>query len=189
MQKFIYVAAIIAVGVVSADFGLAALPTAMPRKSPEFVISEPSGKTILLSSFIGKVVMIEFFFIKSPKCLDLVKTMNKLNQELGPRGFQPVAIAFPAPGSDANGPLVDYLVQYFKLTYPVGYTNKDSVDSYLGRTETEVLRIPQVVVIDRSGVIRAQNGSKEDPALEDENSLRSLIDGLLDERLAVPKKK
>jgi redoxin len=122
----------------------------------------------------------EFLFLRSAKCLELARTMNKLNQEFGQRGFQPVAIAFPAPQSDANGPLVSSMVDYFKLTYPVGYSNKDNVDQYLGRQEREMLRIPQVVIIDRTGVIRAQTGL-DNPKLEDENSLRALIDVLLKE--------
>lgn len=159
--------------------------TTVPRKSPEFTINQPSGKTTLLSSYKGKVVMMEFLFLRSAKCLELAKTMNKLNQELGPRGFQPVAIAFPAPQSDANGPLVSYMVDYLKLTYPVGYTNKENVDRYLGRQQRDMLRIPQVVIIDRAGMIRAQTGL-DNPQLEDENSLRTLIDGLLKEGAAVP---
>ncbi len=154
--------------------------TTVPRKSPEFTIQQPSGKTTLLSSYKGKVVMMEFFFLRSAKCLELAKTMNKLNAEFGARGFQPVAIAFPAPQSDANGPLVSYMVDYFKLTYPVGYTNKDNVDQYLGRQPKEILRIPQVVIIDRAGMIRAQTGM-DNPKLEDEKSLRTLIGGLLKE--------
>src|SRR5215472_69727 len=76
---------------------VAAPSTVIPRSSPEFTIHEPSGKDVLLSSFKGKVVMIEFLFLRSEKCLNLAGTMNKLNSELGNRGFQPVAIAFPAP--------------------------------------------------------------------------------------------
>jgi peroxiredoxin len=154
--------------------------TTVPRKSPDFTINQPSGKSTLLSSYKGKVIMMEFFFVRSAKCLELAKTMNKLNQEFGARGFQPVAVAFPAPQSDANAPVVGQVADYFKLSYPVGYTNKDNVDQYLGREEREVLRIPQVVIIDRKGVIRAQTGLG-DPKLEDENSLRALLDGLLKE--------
>jgi peroxiredoxin len=161
-----------------------AVPSApIPRKSPEFTIHEPSGKQTLLSSFNGKVVMIEFFFVKSVKCLTLAATMNKLNAELGPRGFQAVAIAFPAPGSDADGPLITNVVDYLKLTYPVGYTNKENVDNYLSRGQNEILKIPQIVIIDRAGMIRAQSGGRNaDPRLEDENSLRILLDGLLKEK-------
>jgi hypothetical protein len=41
--------------------------------------------------------------------------------------------------------------------------------------------LPQIVVIDRTGTIRATSGGAGDPRLEDENSLRSLIDSLLRE--------
>jgi len=178
MQKFI--AAILLFVLTACTFAVPPVP--VPRKSPEFTIYEPSGKQVLLSSFKGKVVMIEFLFLKSVKCLDLAKIMNNLNAELGPRGFQPIAIAFPAPQSDANGPLVSYMVDYFKLTYPVGYTNKDNVDAYLGRAPRELLRIPQVVLIDRAGMIRAESGGHDgNLKLEEEDYLRTTIDSLLKE--------
>jgi len=165
-----------------ASFALGAPTAPFLRKSPELTIYEPSGRQTLLSTFKGKVVAIEFFFIRSPKCLILANTMNKLNQELGPRGFQPVAIAFPAPGSDANGRLVTEVVDYFKLTYPVGYSDKESVDQYLGRSGLELLRIPQVVVIDRQGMIRAQSGGRDgNVQLENESYLRALLEDLLKE--------
>jgi peroxiredoxin len=162
-------------------FSSGAPPAPVPRRSPELIITEPSGKQLLLSSFRGKVVVIEFFFLRSAKCINLVNTMNKLNAELGPRGFQAVAIAFPAPGSDATAPLVAELVDGLKLTYPVGYTNKERVDQYLERAETELLRIPQVVVIDREGMVRAQSGGRDgNVQLENEGYLRSFIEGLLE---------
>ena len=181
MQKFISLTVLLTLAV----SGLANAP--IPRKSPEFAIYEPSGKQILLSSFKGKVVMIEFMFLKSAKCLNLARTMNKLNTELGPQGFQPIAIAFPAPGSDATGPLVGYMVDYFKLSYPAGYANKDNVDQYLGRAPIEALRIPQVVLIDRVGMIRAQSGGHDgNLKLEEEDYLRTTLEGLLKENPAPP---
>jgi peroxiredoxin len=160
-----------------------ALPSApVPRKSPEFTITEPSGKTTLLSSFKGKVVVIEFLFVKSQHCVRLAQILNQLNGELGPRGFQAVGIAFDAPDpTKTGGPYLGALLDSLKLGYPVGYSSAGAVDAYLGRTGTETLAIPQLVVIDRAGVIRAATGRATDPKLEDENSLRALIEGLLKE--------
>ncbi len=169
---------------ISLAFALSLLPGAapLPRKSPELTFLNGLEQPVLLSSFKGKVVLIEFMFIRSPRCLRVAQTLNKLNKELGARGFQPIAIAFPAPASDANAASVTNMVDYFKLGYPAGYATKADVDSYLGRSGTEVLNIPQAVVIDRAGMIRAQSGHKPgDPTLEDESSLRALIDGLLKE--------
>jgi len=162
-----------------------ALPTVtVLRKSPEFAITDSSGKTTQLSSFKGKVVVMEFLFVKSQHCMRVAATLNKLNAELGPRGFQAVGIVFDPPNTTETGEqLLPVVVNSLKLTYPLGYASKNDVDNYLGRNGNEVLNIPQVVVIDRAGMIRATSGGRGgDPALEDENSLRTLINGLLDER-------
>lgn len=153
------------------------------RKSPEFTIADPSGKTTQLSSFKGKVVVMEFLFVKSQHCMRVAAMLNKLNSELGPRGFQAIGIVFDPPNAEGTGAqLLPSVVDYLKLTYPLGYASKDDVDNYLGRKGNEILNIPQVVVIDRAGMIRATSGGRGgDPALEDENSLRNLIDGLLKE--------
>ncbi len=163
---------------------LAQPSVSVPRKSPDFTINEPSGKTEQLASLRGKVVVLEFFFIRSEHCLLVAQTLNKLHAELGPRGFEPVGIVFDPPNAvTTSGQLLTAMVDYFKLTYPVGYSSKTDVDSYLGRTGNEILNIPQIVVIDRAGMIRATSGGAGgDPKLEDENSLRTLIDSLLNER-------
>ena len=78
------------------------------------------------------------------------------------------------------------MVDYLRLTYPVGYSAKADIDSYLGRTGNEILKIRQIVVFDRAGTIRATSGGVGgDPRLEDQNSLRDLIDHLLKESQAV----
>lgn len=122
---------------------------------------------------------IEFFFVRSPHCLQLVKTLNKLNNEFGPQGFQAIGVAF-GPGADVG--MLARLSDYFKLTYPLGYTTSDRVDAYLGREGKEVLRIPQMAIIDRRGDIRATSGSRGNPTLENEASLRATIQILLLEK-------
>jgi peroxiredoxin len=159
------------------------------RKSPEFTIFEQSGKQMSLSSFKGKVVVIEFLFMNSVHCLRVAKTLNSLQGELGERGLQSVGVVF---GPNADEQHVVYMVDYLKLAYPVGFTTSAKVDDYLGRTGNEVLSIPQVVVIDRAGMIRAASGGRRgDPKLEDQSYLRDLIDSLLKEDLptATAKKK
>src|SRR5215471_4878320 len=173
----------------SASSALAQLIAPVPRKSPELTISEPSsGKSTLLSSFKGKVVVLEFLFFQSEHCMHVAQVLNKLNRDLGSRGFQPVGIVFDPPRVNTSAEkVIPSIVDYFKLNYPVGFASKADVDTYLGRTGNELLPIPQVVVIDRAGTIRAVTGDHTNPKLEDENSLRTLIDGLLKE--APPRKK
>jgi len=166
---------------------LVAAPSLLPRKSPDFTISEPSGKTTSLSALKGRVVVMEFFFVQSEHCTRVMKILNKLNEEMAPRGFQALGVVFDPPRSpNSHGNLIGPAVDNFKITFPIGFSSKADIDSYLGRQPKEVLNIPQIIVIDRAGMIRAASGAAGgDPRLEDEPSLHAMIDGLLNESVSV----
>ena len=173
MRKLIPLAVLLALGVSPL---VATAP--VPRKSPEFTFVEPSGKQTSLSNFQGKVVVMEFLLINCPHCMRVAQMITKLHKELGPRGFQPVGIAFD---NDIGGKNVTAYAQRLGITFPIGYSSSVAVDGYLGRDATERLQVPQIVVIDRKGVIRAQSRPVRELNLEDENYLRNLIDTLLKE--------
>jgi peroxiredoxin len=157
----------------------------LPRLSPELSINELSGKTTMLSSFKGKVVVLEFLFVRSQHCLRVARVLNQLQQELGPRGLQSIGIAFDAPNAaTTGGEYLNAMVQSLRLTYPVGYAQRAAVDAYLGRSANDMLSIPQIVVIDRAGTIRAATGGQTNPGLEDVNALRILLEPLLNESAA-----
>jgi len=170
---------------VSSLFSVAVPSGPTPRKAPDLAVYDRSGKVVTLSNFSGKVVAIEFLFVRSPHCGYVAQTLNKLHRELGPRGFEALGVAFTAPGSTADAATVDTFVQSYQLDIPVGYANKENVDNFLNRGSADILAIPQVVVIDREGVIRAQSGKHPgNPTLEEEASLHALLDELLKERPA-----
>lgn len=175
MRKLIPLAVSLALGVLPL---VATAP--VPRKSPEFTIVEPSGRQTKLSSFKGKVVLIEFLLTNCPHCMRVSQMLATLYKELGPRGFQPIGIAFDVSITAAG---VTSFAQRFGVTYLMGYTSSDKVDSYLGREPSDRLQVPQIVVIDRSGVIRAQSKPASESNLEDENHLRNLVDSLLKEEV------
>src|SRR5258708_22182655 len=152
-------------------------PTVL-RDSPEFTIVDPSGNATALSSFKGQVVVIEFLLIQCPSCLRVAQTINKLYGEMGGRGFRPTGIAFD---NGISEPAVRSFVQLLKINYPVGYATSDQVDRYLGRAIMVRFQVPQVVVIDRAGVIRAQSRPSGEVNLTDEAYLRNLVGELLDE--------
>jgi peroxiredoxin len=158
-------------------FPAAAAPPVL-RDSPEFTIVDPSGNTTPLSSFKGQVVVIEFLLIQCPSCLRVAQTINKLYGEMGGRGFRPIGIAFD---NGISEPAVRSFVQLLKINYLVGYATSDQVDRYLGRAIMVRFQVPQVVVIDRAGVIRAQSRPSGEVNLTDEAYLRNLVGELLDE--------
>ena len=157
------------------------------RQSPEFDIAEPGQPELMLSSLKGKVVAVEFLFVRSQHCQRVAQMLNKLNGELGSRGFQAVGVVFDPPtGSTAGIQVVEFLKNYLHLTYPVGYASKEAVDAYLGRAPGQVLQIPQLVIIDRGGMIRATTGGRDaNITLEDEGLLRGQLQQLLQENSPV----
>lgn len=181
MRKFISLIVLFVLAV-----SILAVPLApVPRKAPELSFFDSSAKANSLSNYKGKVVALEFFFIGSMHCVRVAQVLNKLNAELGPRGFQPLAVAFSVPQvpqSVADAATVDNFVQSYRVSFPAGYTDQENVDRFLGRSAEDTLNIPQVVIIDRAGMVRAQSGNRPgDPRLEDGDSLRTLLDGLLKE--------
>ncbi|HKF58211.1 MAG TPA: TlpA disulfide reductase family protein [Blastocatellia bacterium] len=150
----------------------------VPRKSPDLTITQSSGKQIKLSGFAHKVVAVEFLVTNCPHCLRVAQTLAKLQWELGSRGFQSIGIAFD---KNITAEKTSDFAKLLAVSYPVGYTSSDKVDSYLGRESDQRFRTPQIVIIDRKGVIRAQSQPIAEKNLEDENYLRSLIGALLKE--------
>jgi peroxiredoxin len=177
MRKAVMIAPFLALAVTA----LATLP--LPRKAPEFTIVEPSGKQTLLSSYKGKVVVLAFMQTTCPHCQRESQMLAKLYGEMKGRGLQTLGVTF---NENAKG-LTPGFVQQFNIPYPVGYSNPDAVLSYLGFSVMDRWMVPQVVVIDRKGQIRAQSPPQGDPNLQDEKYLRTLVDGLLKEGTAAKK--
>jgi peroxiredoxin len=149
----------------------------LPRKSPEFTITDPSGKETLLSSYRGKVVVLAFVHTTCPHCQAFSMVLEKLQKELGPRGFQPIDVAW---NPDAQS-LVPMFVRTLNLTFPVGYSDWDPIMSFLGFSVMDRPVVPLEVVIDRRGMIRAESPPSGDSNLQDETKLKALVESLLSE--------
>jgi peroxiredoxin len=157
----------------------------VPRPSKEFTIVMPSGKQTLLSSYRGKVVMVAFMFTTCPHCQALSKVITKLQGELGPRGFQALGVAFNdevnTPNNGVNAQVTANFINQFQVGFPMGYAPRESVLSYLGVSEIESWVVPQVAIIDRKGVIRAQSASRGTTELQTETYLQKYLGDLLSE--------
>ena len=149
----------------------------VPRPSKEFTVATPQGQQILLSSLKGKVVVVQFLFTWCPHCQAFSKVLTQLNSEYGPRGFQALGVAFE--DDVTKDKTLSYAQQY--AGFPVGVSNRSTVFSYLGLSELERVGVPQIVVIDRKGVIREQTTSEGGGPLGSPAHLKPLIESLLAE--------
>jgi thiol-disulfide isomerase/thioredoxin len=154
----------------------------VPRPSKEFTVVTPQGPQILLSSLKGKVAVVQFLFTWCPHCQAFSKVLTQLNAEYGPRGFQALGVAFD--DDDPKTPPLKEKAMSYGQTYagfPVGFATRGPVLSYLGISELERIGVPQIVVIDRKGVIREQSTSQGGGPLGDPAHLKPLIEMLLAE--------
>jgi hypothetical protein len=82
-------------------------------------------------------------------------------------------------------------IRDFRPAYPVGFTQREVVEAYLEHPVMFRLMMPQVVVIDRKGTIRAQYAGDDKffEKADQEKNLRELLEPLLKEGTAAVRKK
>jgi peroxiredoxin len=172
----------LALGLTAAAWG-----AQVPRPAPEFQASVPNGRPIQLSKYKGKVVVLEFLHTTCVHCQHATQVMNRFVAQYGAKGFQAIGVAFNE-GAEA---LVGPFVRDFKVVYPVGYADRKSVLAFLQHDPNTLLSVPQVVIIDRKGVIRHQSLPRNDADSAQEGFLRDSIERLLKESggVARPKSK
>jgi thiol-disulfide isomerase/thioredoxin len=147
------------------------------RKAPELSINFPGKGQQLLSQYRGKVVALEFIFTTCPHCQAASKVMTKFQQEYAARGLQVIDVAV-----NANADLlVDNFAKEYQVGFPVGWVPQDQMVTFMGFSSARFV-VPQLVLIDRKGMIHYQTPATEDEnwdKLMKEDAIKQHIDELL----------
>ncbi len=147
----------------------------VPRPAKDFRCLDQNGKQISIAAFEGKVVLVQFLDTTCPHCQAMSRLLTKLQADYGPQGFQAVGVAF----NEATAAMVRDYVKNNNVAIPVGFAPRDTVIGYLGISVMERLTVPQVMIIDRHGQVRAQSAPMGTKELQDETHLRAMIGDLL----------
>ena len=164
---------------------LAGVAAEIPRRAPEFAFQLPGGKQVLLSEYRGKVVLIEMLYTTCPHCQHSAQMLSRLSKEYGPRGFQPLGVAF----NDMASLLVPEFIKQAQASFPIGYAPRDPVLAFLQHPSILRFVVPQMVLVDRKGMIRGQTTADGNETFYEEKSLRAKIEALLTEPAAASGKK
>ena len=116
------------------------------HSAPNFSRPDLSHRKIVLSSYRGKVVLLNFWATWCEPCLTEMPTFVEWQKQYGSRNFQVIGISM-----DDAAPEVTATVSRLKLNYPVLMG-----DEYLGADYGGVLGLPVTFLIDRDGKIRAR---------------------------------
>ncbi len=159
-------------------------PAEIPRPAPDFSVLLPEGGELHLSQYRGKVVLLEFLITTCPHCQHAAELLTRMQEEYGPKGFQAIGCSFdPMPKL-----VVPDFVKNLNLKHPVGYSFQELVYPFLQAEPGYAVHVPQLVFIDRKGVIRNQSAPRGDGETAKEENVRKWIQLLLAEPGGAPKR-
>jgi thiol-disulfide isomerase/thioredoxin len=142
------------------------------------VVPLPGGGVIDLAKYRGKTVVLEFISTGCEHCQKSSVMLQRLMKEYGPRGFQPLAVAI----NEGSMGLVPAFLKTYGITYPVAATDLQPYYAFLKLPVTQMPLVPQIVFIDRQGVIKMEHvGELEEP------KMRAQIESMLASGPAPPK--
>lgn len=126
-----------------------------PASSPASSNSEPAdfdvrtfdGRTIKLSDYRGKVLVMDFWATWCPPCRLETPQLARLARENRDRGLEVIGMHIDDRGRSSPEDIRKF-IDHYGITYTVGLATDDMFTSYLG---TEDDTIPQTLVFGRDG--------------------------------------
>ncbi len=149
----------------------------IPRPASNFAIQTAPEKYTWLSEFQGKTCLLAFIETTCPHCQFTTGILNKIQTEYAAKGVTVIASAIE-PMSSLHIPAFQ---KQFQPKFPVGYNELGYVAKFLGLPENDPFFVPQIVIIDKSGVIRAHLTGDSPEMIQDsqEKNLKALLDKVL----------
>lgn len=115
--------------------------------APDFTLPDLEGNQISLSTYKGRVVLLNFWATWCPPCRLEMPTMEKAYRKYRDKGFEVVAVSVDAgPKSSVKSFLRELGLSFQVLLDP----DMETLRAFRG------FSLPMTVVIDRQGVIRSR---------------------------------
>lgn len=115
------------------------------KPAPALALKDVAGRTLRLSDYRGKVVLLNFWATWCAPCRAEMPDLIKWQREYGRRGLQIIGITYP-PEELAE---VQKFMKSIKVNYPIALGDEETKARF---DKGEVL--PITVIIDRKGVVR-----------------------------------
>jgi cytochrome c biogenesis protein CcmG/thiol:disulfide interchange protein DsbE len=117
------------------------------RVAPDFTLRTLSGEQLQLSSYRGKVVLLDFWATWCDPCREETPHLVELQNKFGSQGLQVIGVSM----DDGPEPVRDFYKQ-FQMNYPVVMGNARIGELYGG-----VLELPIAFLIGRDGRVQAKH--------------------------------
>lgn len=127
------------------------------KAAPDFALKDRDGKTVHLSDYKGKVVLLDFWATWCGPCKIEIPWFMEFEQQYKDKGFAVLGVSMDEDGWSAVKPYLERM----KVNYRIVLGNDKVGDQYGG-----VDSLPTTLLIDRQGRIAATHvglsGGKED---------------------------
>jgi peroxiredoxin len=123
--------------------------------APDFTLPQLDGQKLTLSSYRGKVVLLDFWATWCVPCRGETPHFVELQQKYSDRGLQIIGVSM----DDSPDPVHPF-VQQFHVNYPIVMGTAKTGEQYGG-----VLGLPIAFLIDREGRIVSKHVGATDAAV------------------------
>ncbi len=113
------------------------------KPAPDFALKDLSGKTVHLSDYRGKAVVLNFWATWCPPCVEEIPTFVAMQNQYGPQGLEVVGIAMD---DDASPSSIGRFAREEKVNYTLLIGSDAVADAYGG-----IDALPTTFYIDREG--------------------------------------
>lgn len=111
--------------------------------APDFSLKDMNGKSVTLSSFKGRIVLLNFWATWCPPCKSEMPSFNKLYKQMKARGLEVITVS----SDNSINPVREYLLKN-KFDFQMLWDEKRTVVK-----QYRVFSMPTTFLIDRNGII------------------------------------
>lgn len=139
-------------------------PTAKGSLAPDFTLPQLDGQPLRLSSYRGKIVLLDFWATWCVPCREEIPHFIELQNKYGQDGLQIIGVSM----DDTPEPARTFY-QQFRMNYPVVMGNASIGEEYGG-----ILGLPIAFLLDRNGRIIVKHVGATDPAVIEKEAVTLL---------------